>query len=46
MPSPPRIVTLYRVRREDHNTLALRAEIGRLVEEIVAADKDGKALAV
>ena len=26
---------LYRVRREDHNTLARRAEIGALVERIV-----------
>lgn len=30
---------LYRVRREDHNTLARRAEIGALVERIVAAEK-------
>ena len=28
---------LYRVRREDHNTLARRAEIGRLVEQLTDA---------
>ena len=27
---------LYRVRRENHNTLARRAEIGALIERIVA----------